>query len=605
MANRKNRHDEEDDWIFHTILEKLFLTVQTERQAYLRPSTSKARSSSASRLETVAEAVRLVIENSGFKFSQKTVNAVLDHIVDTLPDNETFYFTPIQKDYLKSLRAIFQRASNVEHLRHKQWQHYIDFVLEGIMHGLKDDTDEAGFEQTQPLSLSFRTGPSSSIRASQRNSVRPVPNQRDDGVDHLLGALACLTNTPNVPIVSRLEQIAQALVIYVGEINRLQKLSFEVLNNLLPVLLTENLALASRVFGSICGFIQRYWDSNTAGLREQILVSLYYFRHVYHDARLIKENVDASVLDSLIAAIWSEMEKRSKKELLQLDDLSFMAIANPPPISLQGIVPASDSPRIAECWSTLSTLGQLVVALDGLRQRSDRIDEPNGMKKRRRLDHSYEDVIHRALKGSGSSRVIAIQIALHMVDHLDDIPVALHHNITRLELILLEDDPILSCWTYVLFARCSKLAKLRTNNHHSFWERVWSAAARTANTSSSSRYACYMMHTLLETGLARSVLSPQSICLGVFPEGSSGPSTLTDAAILLLHSTLKYAVFDNEKLFKSFAGRSLSWLEARWTIRECYLLTVRGCRANGELKQLFLTKPTTIRQQHMVNHTCF
>lgn len=451
--------------VFHKILEVLFRIVRTEKPAYARASKPNSRTTAASRLETAAKALKLVVKVSGHRLKHKTVNAVLDHIVDTLPSNDEGFCVPIESHYLTIFRMILEHAPHVEHLRAKQWQTYVDFLLDGInmsmQTSLRDDEDDV-------LSVSSRQTTTTSSRARtvpfrSQSSNGPLSEEASAGpVAELLVSLNHLTSVTNAPLMSRTTQISDTMLSWIETTQRLHEGAFEVLNNIIPLILTENVALATSIFNQVSGPIQRLWNTKTETLKPQMIVTLYYLRHVYTDDSFEELSIDRSMLDSLITTIWSDLDKSNDlnksidQDLLHIDDLSFVKIENPPPLSLRGISPASEGSRITTDWSTFSVLASLIIGLDGRKQISDLNDGSEGPRKRRKIESPITEVFHRAYNSTGRTRIVTMQLALFIIDQTGGVSSDVSAQIRRLGDFLAEDDLLTISWLFILLARCAE-----------------------------------------------------------------------------------------------------------------------------------------------------
>ena len=159
------------DDAYHGIFEAVFRLVRSDKPEYLRTNLPRKKVAIAARMSTSATVLRYAVEIGVPVISHKTTVAVVDHITDTLPVPGDGYCSPLRSDYLKSLRAILEYPSHVEHLRSKHWQSLADFLVAGITH----DYEEAyGKDVASSLTESEESRSSRylSIRTSQNSSTR-------------------------------------------------------------------------------------------------------------------------------------------------------------------------------------------------------------------------------------------------------------------------------------------------------------------------------------------------------------------------------------------------------------------------------------------------
>ena len=105
------------DDAYHGIFEAVFRLVRSDKPEYLRTNLPRKKAAIAARMATSATVLRYAVEIGVPVISHKTTVAVVDHITDILPVSGDGYCSPLRNDYLKSLRAILEYPSHVEHLR--------------------------------------------------------------------------------------------------------------------------------------------------------------------------------------------------------------------------------------------------------------------------------------------------------------------------------------------------------------------------------------------------------------------------------------------------------------------------------------------------------
>lgn len=159
------------DKTWHNIYETLFQCATVERSAYLRTSQSQ-KSRATPRLAACGKALRITVTAGVRKVRAKTVKAVVDHILQTLPTPDGPYCPGLALDYVKSLLCILEYQPHVEHFR-DLWQDVLDFCLEGMAPSKLDDDDEhdSGNEPSATAGASLRTPSMSLTRRSRAGKV--------------------------------------------------------------------------------------------------------------------------------------------------------------------------------------------------------------------------------------------------------------------------------------------------------------------------------------------------------------------------------------------------------------------------------------------------
>ncbi|KIN04968.1 hypothetical protein OIDMADRAFT_39415 [Oidiodendron maius Zn] len=156
----------------------------------------------------------MVVKAGASKLKPKTVEAVVDHITQTLPKVDGDYCEPLTQDYLKALSAVFKPKANVERLKAATWSQVVDFCIRGISQFSDDGNGE-------PFGLALRSPGVESSHPSRSVSKSTNGNGRSHGkagivsrqnVEELLYTLLSLVSAPNAPILQSSEEITTAVL---------------------------------------------------------------------------------------------------------------------------------------------------------------------------------------------------------------------------------------------------------------------------------------------------------------------------------------------------------------------------------------------------------
>ena len=156
------------DEAYHKIYEVVFKVALSEKHSFLA-SKKNTRSAALNRLVVCADVIRVVVKAGAPKLKSKTVTAVVDHVIQTIPKPEGGYCEPIATHYLRALSALFEHPPNAEHLKLTRWTEVIDFCLEGINQYLEENDGEPS-----GLSTSFSGLASGTLaRSTSGNGFQP------------------------------------------------------------------------------------------------------------------------------------------------------------------------------------------------------------------------------------------------------------------------------------------------------------------------------------------------------------------------------------------------------------------------------------------------
>ncbi|RYO97250.1 hypothetical protein DL764_007350 [Monosporascus ibericus] len=369
-------------------LEILFQCAVSEKSAYYssKKTVKTAAATTAARLVRCAEALRLAVEHGASKLRRKTLLAVVDHIIQTLPGPNEDLVQPLFQDYIKALVALLGHAPNVELLAtydSEGWFSCVDFALRIIDQYVQAGESDSGPSRASPapgtgrvaLSLTASTL-SSTAGSSQRSGSRVYRTHLQD----LVQCLVSLSHASNAPLVQRSAEISsavlQVLQLRSWGISQLHQLAFSVINALLVLTQTEDSMQASSLAIDSIPLVSYWWQARSAseddallnGVRNEML-NVVYNSHLQLEA-IVKQGSDTSVLDhveSLADTLWSEYSRREDRAQLQQDDLAYSTSPKASSIfSLEAFSLRPFSIEAEKKWAVV----QILALLEGLVRKS-------------------------------------------------------------------------------------------------------------------------------------------------------------------------------------------------------------------------------------------
>ncbi|RYP47410.1 hypothetical protein DL768_006525 [Monosporascus sp. mg162] len=377
-----------------------FCAVSEKSAYYSSKKTAKTTAATtAARLVRCAEALRLAVEHGASKLRRKTLLAVVDHIIQTLPGPNEDFVQPLFQDYIKALVALLGHAPNVELLAtydSEGWFSCVDFTLRVIDQYVQAGESDSGSSRASPapgtgrgtlsLTASILTSTASS---SQRSGSRVYRTHLQD----LLQCLVSLSHASNAPLVQRSAEISsavlQVLQLRSWGISQLHQLAFSVINALLVLTQTEDSMQASSLAIDSIPLVSYWWQARSAseddallnGVRNEML-NVVYNSHLQLEA-IVKQGSDTSVLDhveSLADALWSEYSRREDRAQLQQDDLAYSTSPKASSIfSLEAFSLRPFSIEAEKKWAVVQILALLEVLTNDLLPYRDIADDVNAM----------------------------------------------------------------------------------------------------------------------------------------------------------------------------------------------------------------------------------
>ncbi|KAK5206483.1 Serine/threonine-protein kinase tel1 [Exophiala xenobiotica] len=556
------------DDVFHKIFELIYRIVAKEKPAFVRAAKPTTKNNAASRLEVAAAAFRVTVEAGTSEISFKTALSVLDHIVDTLPLADGSFCQPLKSDYLKSFRTVLEYAPHAEHLRLKRWQGYIDFTLEALSLGLEDESAGDGLASSRDTSMASRSGQPLSSRLSQR-SDRSTGRETVSHAEDLAAALRSLTSVTSAPIMSRSAAIAETLLALLKSATRAQEAAFEILNNILFVSLTEDVAFTQKTLSDLIPIMRRLWSSRSSLLREQMLVTLYTCRYFFLSTGDPWLPIEPRLRQSLLNTVLSEYRTKNERDVLSFEDMRPFRGGRNRSLQTEQFIPVRDSARALSGFMTLSVVSCLVLGLSQHTQSTSR--QPSDPKeemprKRQRIQNVFDETLQIATLGTGLEQLVSVQVLFFLLDQPQPPKDEQLSAISNLMPALSNKNGNVQSWAFLVFSQLLLLKHSAVKRLAIDWVQVCDVAQAALSAPAAVRAACHLLTVILETRILESAMTAASLDNTVFGGPNSGPCAFTDTSLILMTAALRSGLFDDSKRFEAFSLKVISWLTLRWTL---------------------------------------
>lgn len=389
------------------------------------------------------------------------MNALVDHITQTLPEAGEGYCEPLSLDYVKCLRCILEYPPHVEHLGREEWQDLVEFCLHGIGLIDNDEDSQSSHQNGSRLysnSMSTTSGRSTPIRISQRpNGSRSRAGIRSSA-EELVICLGLLLATANAPILDKpdrlLNRVAEFLSVTPAGCNSHQA-AFGALNSVLSRIVTDRMGLAQSFMFSIVPIIQRLWSTKPSLLRDEMLITLMLGRPALQNSRQPTDlDIHVSSLENLLDLLQNDYARRPERDLLQIDDIRLSLSSNQSPMGFKNLGPRLGLSRSEQNWTLVSTIANLSMILDSLHSPREPTDQPDeGRNKRRRLAKRSEEILRQASSSHGSARISALQLLPFIAAEHDSFRNDLDSALNQLVAAIVDDNGVVSSWTMLAIAR--------------------------------------------------------------------------------------------------------------------------------------------------------
>jgi ataxia telangiectasia mutated family protein len=451
------------DKTWHNIYEALFQCATIERSAYLKTNHSQRIRSVAmvGRLSTCAKVLRITVTAGLRTIRAKTVKALIEHIIDTLPTADGAYCEGLNLDYVKCLRILSEYQPHVEHLR-DSWNAVVDFCLDGIAQ-LQDRSQDGGLAPPNSNATSSGRAPNGSMSLSRRSRAgTPMATSRNQisavfrrEVDDLIACIRHLTRATNVPLVPKAGAILDALVQYLkgSETIRMGHYdAFASINIILSRISHHSIDTTRTIVLDLYPVIKDLWPTKTSGLKDEMLMTLILTKT--HVSALLQHSGEATFkedLENLLETLQSDYSKRLERDQLQVDDLEMLwqSQSENPLLETAAFCLRRGNIGAESQWTTVYFISLYSHLLDANKRESQslhsRHDDDKSVK-RPRVSYLYQDYLRQATMGSIPSQICALQ-ALAFLPHFSVFTEEqLSEYIESLSTIITESNGGVSSW---------------------------------------------------------------------------------------------------------------------------------------------------------------
>ena len=547
-----------------------------------------SRSHAASRLSTGAAVLRLAVE-VGLKAIRykKTVKALLDHIIKTLPSPEDHFLEPITQDYIKIFRTVLEYQPHAEHIEAEQWTALVLFCDDGI--GFYTEPPE---EASSQQSLVVRNGSSHQASRASRSATpssisesigpprkaAPKGGLKDVGknIDELVLCLSHLISIPHAQLLEVSQTTLESLFAFLqGTMPQNRPLSqeaaFSCIGSILFAASTENIILATWTLKKAIPHVRRLWHPKMhQALREGLLVILLYGECLL--PRLLRDDDDDEnriELQRLLEVIHAEYVEKSERELLSIDDLELLV--NQP--SDQNMIFSNMSFRLRtgnsrseSSWALLHSISKIFNTLHYLsspRSHSAR-DAVETPKKRRKVDEPIGELLEHFPRSHGAARAATLQYLTFMIVEVKLKKTNLRRLLDFLVPLVTSESISVSTWATLALSCLVQQDLAASFDVPGTWLQIFKLMSRNITSLSSCRPACHLMSILLSSKLVQVSDVADVISVLFNSVDLDGPAAFTDSAMTLWTILISLRGIHNPSLVYESSEKIMRWFFVRW-----------------------------------------
>ncbi|CAK7214177.1 Serine/threonine-protein kinase tel1 [Sporothrix bragantina] len=567
---------------YHSLVEALFQCSLSEKKSYL--SNKRATKSTAeSRLVASAEALRLAVNYGAAGLKRKVARAIVDHITQTLPGHDHEFIEPILQDYTKALVSLLSHPANVEQLGAidgEGWQACAEFFVDAIERFAEVPADRDAFSRASPapgtLSLSVGQGRPSTLaksRASSQTSSKIL--------ETLVQGMYYLVSASNAPLKATASQLANAAlrVLQMRQlgVGTLQQTACAAIRCIVQHLQGDDVALVQTIVREIMPLLGHWWHPRSSAsqsesvnsIREEILRTIYTLQ--LHIEALALHSPSEGILDhvrDVLDNLWMEYAKRDDRTRLQVVDLAF-SFASTSCFDARIFGLSTHDVSAERRWAVVEVIAILeTIYARHARHRPGHDGEEEGLddqpRKRRRVGEPPSRMRVQLASTDPGTKLAALQVLpFYLQMHemtADDLTDVLQH----LGQFISDKQAIVCSWAMLACASCTHQPHAKDDNLASLWGQIWQIAVRSVSLPATSRAACALLHTMLETELIPFHTIGDDINILVTAAEVSGPALLVDSSLVLMLHLFHVRNTTLPSASETTSNHILRWLFSRW-----------------------------------------
>ena len=463
------------DKAYHQIFESLFRISKLESSNYAKSSKAPAKTQAASRLSACAGALRVAVDASIRKIRSKTVKALVDHIMQTLPTADDGYCSPLLLDYFKVLRTVLEYQPHPEHLPKDAWNELADFCM-GVVRDLNRLLSDS-----HP-SLSFRTRHSDSFEEDRSRSVTPniraestrkssqsatqhsVSVSLKASTEDVVLCLKYLCSVSNAPISGKAHESLGTMLEFLrlsSNVGHAQQAAFDCIASVMSCITTEDTKLSLETLKSLIPLVCRFWQAKSQSLKDSMLITLLhgepYFRRLALSQQLPEHRTE---MKNLLDVMRDDYCKRSDRDRLLLDDLDLSQASvyssTQAPLSTKAYRARLGLLKAEQPWAILQLSSSMVEALDldvfGQGNRAVREGTGHTLK-RRKVASAYGEVIQQARTTQALEKLYAVQLLAFILERPNCTTDVLQEALNALLSCQTNSDESIAVWSMLALAR--------------------------------------------------------------------------------------------------------------------------------------------------------
>lgn len=458
---------------YHGLFEAIFYAVLADKPVALKGA--KGSKSATDRLDLCGKALYATAAYGISKLKPNTLKAVIDHILDTLPDRNGELFKPLARDYSRTVAVLLSYPPHLENLAISDasgWLACVDFAVTGILRLLEgtgltpfavalSDRESPAPNSGIPSSASHANGRSQTVKHRVSSSLL------QSELPSLVQCLLSLMSASNAFYLERSKQIYDVVLLILRlriHSQKLNRMLFAILNNILSRTVGNDPAVGRAIATEVVPLLRYCWqpraidnDEMLFSVRDEMLKTMHGV-HLYIDS-LLQDGSSSTLLDDvedLLDTLWTEYSRRSQQSRLRQEDLTFSSAPVPaghfrtPLFALRPF--AQDAERRWAMIESMSCLEIMVLRhAKSTNRRPDTTEEQP--RKRQRLSGGTYRMQQKMMSSDDSVKLTALQLLPFYLPTSTITAEDLAEFVDNLMPMISEKQGLLSSWAMIACAR--------------------------------------------------------------------------------------------------------------------------------------------------------
>ncbi|KAL1642017.1 Serine/threonine-protein kinase tel1 [Didymella pomorum] len=453
------------------LCDTLFQALRDERpKVFSSKAKDVFKTENSKNLQKCALATKLVIASGVRTIKSKTVEAIIETIIEVLPNRDPPRMKVLLSDLPKTLRLILDYHPHVERLPLDCWAAAVDFCIDSLVGssiGAEDDTPSSLSTNVSSRGRTpFESVDASMARGSPRELVartKSVTDEFSNSTEDFIHCLLSLVKASNAPVLGKAEAIMTALLYFLKRRSgrgSVAAAAMAGINAVLARTALQMLDLSKRIIKELLPLMNVMWTEQQ--LRDEILISLTYTEaHISSLVANVDDTTTCVDLEALLETMYADYRTRKETTMhqyLEEDHLCFRsmgaAAAHTHPCNTLAFSLDTEHVKSEGLWATVHAIARFSSMLDKRKRNIAHNREVYGenLSKRARIDLLFDEYVRHISEPRSNAKRAALQVVAFSAQEWPADEDKLQALMDKLLACMSEDNGTHSIWAMIALA---------------------------------------------------------------------------------------------------------------------------------------------------------